>query len=114
MKQLLTLLTLFLMLGGVASKVESRTNWYPLNICKKTKIKECENVGKDLYIYNSFLKRDLKIGPVVGVVYLKKGQDRGTNQVRLAEKNSYYYLIDDMGDKNNLLTVLLVKEHSFK
>jgi hypothetical protein len=23
-------------------------------------------------------------------------------------------LIDDMGDKNNLLTVLLVKEHSFK
>ena len=48
------------------------------------------------------------------MVYLKKGQDRGTNQVRLAEKNSYYYLIDDMGDKNNLLTVLLVKEHSFK
>jgi hypothetical protein len=98
----------------VASKVEERPDWYSLNICKKKKIKECENVGKNLYLYNSIVKRDLKIGPVVGVVYLKKGQDRGTNQVRLAEKNSYYYLIDDMGDKNNLLTVLLVKEHSFK
>ena len=94
--------------------VWERPDWYSLNICKKKKIKECENVGKNLYLYNSIVKRDLKIGPVVGVVYLKKGQDRGTNQVRLAEKNSYYYLIDDMGDKNNLLTVLLVKEHSFK
>ncbi len=94
--------------------VWERPDWYSLNICKKKKIKECEIVGKNLYLYNSIVKRDLKIGPVVGVVYLKKGQDRGTNQVRLAEKNSYYYLIDDMGDKNNLLTVLLVKEHSFK
>ena len=31
-----------------------------------------------------------------------------------AEKNGYYYLIDDTGDKDNLLTVLPIKEHSFK
>jgi len=31
-----------------------------------------------------------------------------------AEKNGYYYLIDDTGNKDNLLTVLPIKEHSFK
>ena len=41
-------------------------------------------------------------------------QNRGTNEVRPAEKNGYYYLIDDTGNKDNLLTVLPIKEHSFK
>ena len=30
--------------------------------------------------YNKFLKKDLSIGPIVGVVYIKEGQNRGTNQ----------------------------------
>jgi len=91
-----------------------KINWYSLNICETSKISECKNVGKNIYLYNSIVKREFKIGPIVGVVYLKKGQNRGTNQVRLAERTGYYYLIDDMGDKNNLLTVLPTEEHSFK
>ena len=111
MKPLLTFLTLFLMLGGVAS---AKTDWYSLNICETSKISECKNVGKSLYIYMALAKIEVEIGPVVGVVYLKKGQNRGTNDVRPAEKNGYYYLIDDTGNKDNLLTVLPRKEHSFK
>ena len=118
-------LTLFVVLVCFGSnKVESKTDWYSLNICPqkddlyivlmKIKVKECRNVGKSLYIYMDLAKIEVKIGPVVGVVYLKKGQNRGTNEVRPTEKNGYYYLIDDAGDKDNLLTVLPIKEHSFK
>jgi len=112
MKKLFSLILVpSLLFGGVAS---AKTDWYSLNICETSKISECKNVGKDIYLYNSIVKREFKIGPIVGVVYLKKGQNRGTNQVRLAERTGYYYLIDDMGDKNNLLTVLPTEEHSFK
>ena len=108
-------LTLFVVLVCFGSnKVESKTDWYSLNICSQKKVKECENVGKSLYLYIPLAKTEVKIGPIVGVVYLKKGQNRGTNEVRSAEKNGYYYLIDDAGDKDNLLTVLPIKEHSFK
>ena len=111
-KLFLTLLVVLVYFGS--NKVESKTDWYSLNICPQKKVKECENVGKSLYIYMALAKIEVKIGPVVGVVYLKKGQNRGTNEVRPAEKNGYYYLIDDTGNKDNLLTVLPIKEHSFK
>ena len=111
-KLFLTLLVVLVYFGS--NKVESKTDWYSLNICPQKKVKECENVGKSLYIYMDLAKIEVKIGPVVGVVYLKKGQNRGTNEVRPTEKNGYYYLIDDAGDKDNLLTVLPIKEHSFK
>ena len=121
-KLVLTLLVVLVYFGS--NKVESKTDWYSLNICPqkddlyivlmKIKVKECRNVGKSLYIYMDLAKIEVKIGPVVGVVYLKKGQNRGTNEVRPTEKNGYYYLIDDAGDKDNLLTVLPIKEHSFK
>ena len=110
-KKLICILFLGLLWSGVAS---AKTDWYSLNICETSKISECKNVGKSLYIYMALAKIEVKIGPVVGVVYLKKGQNRGTNEVRPAEKNGYYYLIDDTGDKDNLLTVLPRKEHSFK
>ena len=39
-------LTLFVVLVCFGSnKVESKTDWYSLNICSQKKVKECENVG---------------------------------------------------------------------
>ena len=87
-------------------QVQSGTNWIKKDLCTENKeeIDECKNVGKNLYRYNKFMKKDLSIGPIVGVVYIKEGQNRGTNQKIITKVSGYYYLINDMGDIKNLIT----------
>ena len=75
-----------------------------LCIEKKEEINECQNVGKDLYRYNNYMKKNLLLGKIVGVVHIKKGKDRGTNQKIITKVSGYYYLINDMGDIKNLIT----------
>jgi hypothetical protein len=41
----------------------------------------------------------------LGVVYIKKVQNKGTNERKPATYSGYYYLINDMGDKKNLITI---------
>jgi len=91
------------------SSAEARKNWIKKDICKKKKdkVELCKHVGKSLYLGAR------EIGPVVGVVYLKKGQNRGTNQKRSAEKTGYYLLINDMGDMKNLITSPFTSDHFF-
>lgn len=78
-------------------EVQSRTDWIKKDLCieKKEEINECQNVGKDLYRYNNYMKKNLRLGKIVGVVYIKKGKDRGNNQEIIAKVSGYYYLVDD-------------------
>ena len=101
-------LVIFFILAFV-SPAEARTNWIKKDLCKKKKekVELCKYVGKSLYL------RGREIGPVVGVVYLKKGQNRGTNQRRPAEKTGYYLLINDTGDIKNLITSPFTSDHWF-
>ena len=41
------------------------------------------------------MKKNLLLGKIVGVVYIKKGKDRGNNQEIIAKVSGYYYLVDD-------------------
>ena len=90
-----------------SSQVFAGVDWIQRDICnaKNNAVVECSNVGKIVYRYNKYMKKYLEIGPIVGVVHLKKGSNRGTNQRRPAELTGHYYLINDTGDINNLITV---------
>jgi len=96
MKKIITFISILF----VCFSAEAKVNWIKKDVCKKNKKKTeyCNFVGKRLYYFG----RD--IGPIVGVVYIKKGKNRGTNQKRPAEKTGYYLLINDMGDMRNLIT----------
>ena len=99
------LLTIFLLL--LTSQLIAGVDWIQKDICntKNNAATECSNVKKIVYRYNKYMKKYLEIGPIVGVVHLKKGSNRGTNQSRLAEHTGHYYLINDTGDIHNLITI---------
>lgn len=82
-------------------------DWLSYDICKKSNIRitECNNIGKSAYRYNRYVKKDLKLGLIEGVVYIEKGKNRGTNERIAATYSGYYYLINDMNDKKNLITI---------
>ena len=53
-------------------EVQSRTDWIKKDLCieKKEEINECQNVGKDLYRYNNYMKKRFqphKILPITKV-----------------------------------------------
>ena len=102
MKLILTFFALFLFSHIAFSGMD----WIQLDLCKseKNSLTECKNVGKSLFMYNKYVKKTLELGKVEGVVYLEKGDNRGTNQKRAAEYSGYYYLVNDMGDINSLIT----------
>lgn len=88
------------------SQVFAGVDWEKYDICSKNseEITECDNIGKSVYRYNEYLKKNLAIGPIVGVAYIERGDNRGTNNRRPAEFSGYYYLINDTGDMKNLIT----------
>ena len=90
----------------VSFEVNSKVNWIKKDLCseKKGEITECENVGKNLFLYNKFIKKELLLGKIEGVVFFKKGENRGTNQRIVTKVTGYYYLINDTGDITNLFT----------
>ena len=55
-------------------------------------------------MYNKFVKKELLLGKIEGVVFFKKGENRGTNQKIETRNSGYYYLINDTGDISNLFT----------
>ena len=99
------LLTIFFLLFSLQSI--AGVDWMQKDICnaKNNATTECSNVGKIVHRYNKYMKKYLEIGPIVGVVHLKKGSNRGTNQNRPAEHTGHYYLINDTGDIHNLITI---------
>lgn len=100
-KILLILIFLF-----VSFEVKSRVDWIQKDICseKKDEVSECKDIGKDLFLYNKFVKKELLLGKIEGVIYFKKGENRGTNQKIETKVSGYYYLINDSGDISNLFT----------
>ena len=100
-KSLLIVICLF-----VSFEVNAKVNWIKKDLCseKKEEITECENVGKNLFLYNKFLKKGLLLGKIEGVVFFKKGENRGTNEKIVTKDTGYYYLINDSGDISNLFT----------
>lgn len=101
-----------------SSKVEARTNWIKKDICKKekgiAKVDLCKHVGKNIYRYIPAAKRSVNLGKMEGVVFLKEGQNKGTNYKRAAEETGYYVLMNDTGDIKNLIPVFPDKTISFK
>ena len=98
------------------SPAEARTNWIKKDLCKKekTKVELCQYVGKNIYRYIPAAKRSVNMGKVEGVIFLKKGQNKGTNYKRPAEETGHYVLMNDTGDIKNLIPVFPDKTISFK
>ena len=101
---------------SLSEKVEARTNWIKKDICKKekTKVDLCKHVEKNIYRYIPAAKRSVSLGKMEGVVFLKKGQNKGTNYKRAAEKTGHYVLMNDTGDIKNLIPVFPDSTISFK
>ena len=95
---------------------QARTNWIKKDLCKKEKVKIdlCEHVGKNIYRYIPAAKKSFNIGKVEGVIFLKKGQNKGTNYKRAAEETGHYVLMNDTGDIKNLIPVFPDKSISFR
>ncbi len=99
------LLTICLLLFTL--QVFAGVDWIQRDICnaKNNAATECSNVEKIIHRYNKYMKKYLEIGPIAGLVHLKKRSNRGKNQSRPAEHNGHYYLINDIGDIHNLITI---------
>lgn len=111
MKYLIIFLILFLV-----SPAEARTNWIKKDLCKKekTKVDLCQHVGKNIYRYIPAAKKSFNIGKIEGVVFLKKGQNKGTNYKRAAQETGHYVLMNDAGDIRNLIPVFPDSSISFR
>tara|TARA_B110000971_G_scaffold41656_1_gene40966 strand:+ start:260 stop:598 length:339 start_codon:yes stop_codon:yes gene_type:complete len=112
MKKIIIFISIFLF----CFSAQARTNWIKKDICKKekTRIDLCKYVGKNIYRYVPAAKRSFNMGKIEGVVFLKKGQNKGTNYKRAAEKTGHYVLMNDTGDIKNLIPVFPDSTISFK
>ena len=82
-------------------------NWYVKDICNDRKnLIFCKHVGKDIERWMAPMRRWAHLGVIYGVVYIEKGENRGTNQYREAVDSGFYYIVDCMvKDKSNCITI---------